>query len=53
MNCNYANNRYSQEDGEIVSCFRQVTKYCILQLHVTLKDFLNSKDHPQKNPGSE
>ena len=49
--CDYAIAKYLQAYGEIVSCFRHLAKNNILQPYFTQKDFVNSKNYPDGNPG--
>ena len=35
MNCNFANDKYSQAYGEIVSCFRHLSKHKNLKPYIT------------------
>ena len=42
---------FSQAFGEIVSCFRPLSKDNILQPYITQKDFITSKIYPEGNPG--
>ena len=51
INCNYAIDKYSQAYGQVVSCFRQSAKDNILQIYITRKDFITSKNCPAGNPG--
>ena len=51
INCNHAFDKYSQAYGEIVSCFRHLSKDNILQQYITQKDFITSNNYPEGNPG--
>ena len=50
-NCNYAIDKYSQEYGEKVSCFRHLAQDNILQPKITQKGFITSFNNPQDNLG--
>ena len=50
-NCEYAVDKNSQAYREVVSCFRHLAKYNILQKYITQKDFVTSKNYPDDNPG--
>ena len=51
MKFNYANDKYSQAYGEIVSCFRILAKDNILQPYITQNHFITSNNYPDGNPG--
>ena len=51
INCNYGIDKYSQAYGEIVSCFRHLSKDNILQPYITQKDFVTSNEYLNDNPG--
>ena len=49
--CNYAIDKYSQAYGKIGSSFRHFSKDKTLQPYITQKDFINSNNYPDVNPG--
>ena len=51
INCDYAIDKKSQANGEIVSCFRHLTKDNILPPYNLQKHFLTSNNYPDGNAG--
>ena len=51
INCNDAFDKYSQAYGEIVSCFRHLTKDNTLQPYITQKELITANKYPDGNPG--
>ena len=51
INCDYANDKFSQAYGEIVSCFKHLAKDDVLQPYITQKDFRSSNDYADSIPG--
>ena len=49
--CNYAIDKYSQAYGEIVSCFRHLSKDGILKPYITQKDFITSNEYANDYAG--
>ena len=51
INCNFAIDQYSQQYGEVVSCFKHISKENILQPYTTQKVFITSNKYPDGNIG--
>ena len=51
INCDYAIEKYTQAYGEVVSCFRHLSKDNFLQPYITQKGFITSNDYSIDNPG--
>ena len=51
LNCNYAFDKCSEANGEIVSVFKKLATDIILQPYITQKHFITSNKYPDGNPG--